>query len=65
MYPVPFAPGTAWMNIAIRREITALGAIPTNPQFTAPVLVDMEAILKNTLPKLSNLVSEGNILIVP
>jgi hypothetical protein len=39
------------------REITAFGDIPDSKEFVAPVLVAIEMILNNIVPKLPNLVS--------
>src|SRR5215510_7335745 len=47
----------ACTNIPRNRAITAFGDIPANAEFADPVLLSIEAILKNILPKLPNLVS--------
>jgi hypothetical protein len=55
--PVPTAPGMACTNIPRKSAITAFGDIPANAEFAEPVLLSIESILKNILPKLPNLVS--------
>src|SRR5207342_1200077 len=44
-------------NIAIKKDIIAFGDIPKSEEFTAPVFVVIEIVLKSVLPKLPNLVS--------
>jgi hypothetical protein len=43
--------------MARKNEVIALGNIPVNAEFAAPVLVDMDIVLNNTLPKLPKRVS--------
>jgi hypothetical protein len=56
--PIPSAPGIDWTNMPSRKDITGFGDIPLRAEFAEPVFVEIETVLKNSLPKLPNLVSK-------